>query len=81
MARSLGIIIGFDPSPTLKKLSFPEISKAASFVLDKIYTTDPVLDKAKLRTYFGVDNLPVDLKLRLWPGYIGPFVRNTSLPT
>lgn len=36
---------------------------------------DPVLDKAKLRNHFGVDDLPADLKPRLWPGYDGPFVR------
>ena len=36
---------------------------------------DPVLDPAKLRGNFGVGNLPSDLKPRLWPGYVGPFVR------
>jgi len=37
---------------------------------------DPVLDPAKLDTYFGVEpQLPLDLKDSLWPGYIGPFIR------
>ena len=36
---------------------------------------DPLLDKVKLRTYFGVSDLPSGLKDSLWPGYIGPFVR------
>lgn len=36
---------------------------------------DPQTDPARLRTYFGVEGLPVGLKLSLWPGYHGPFVR------
>lgn len=36
---------------------------------------DPLLDKKKLNTYFGVSELPLGLKDSLWPGYIGPFVR------
>lgn len=36
---------------------------------------DPVLDATKLKTHFGVGDLPVNLKPRLWPGYVGPFVR------
>ena len=37
---------------------------------------DPVLDPAKLDTYFGVEpQLPLDLKDSLWPGYIGPLIR------
>lgn len=36
---------------------------------------DPQIDPARLRTYFGVDDLPLGLKPSLWPGYHGPFVR------
>jgi len=36
---------------------------------------DPQTDPARLRTYFGVEDLPVGLKSSLWPGYHGPFVR------
>lgn len=35
----------------------------------------PQTDPARLRTYFGVDGLPLGLKSSLWPGYHGPFVR------
>lgn len=36
---------------------------------------DPQTDPARLRTYFGVDDLPLGLKSSLWPGYHGPFIR------
>ena len=36
---------------------------------------DPQTDPARLRTYFGVEDLPLGLKSSLWPGYHGPFVR------
>ncbi|OAJ69660.1 hypothetical protein A7976_13585 [Methylobacillus sp. MM3] len=36
---------------------------------------DPVLNAATLRQHFGVEPPPADLKPRLWPGYIGPFIR------
>ena len=36
---------------------------------------DPQTDPARLRSYFGVDDLPLGLKSSLWPGYHGPFVR------
>lgn len=36
---------------------------------------DPQTDPARLRTYFGVDDIPLGLKPSLWPGYHGPFVR------
>lgn len=36
---------------------------------------DPQTDPARLRTYFGVDDLPLGLKSSLWPGHHGPFVR------
>ena len=36
---------------------------------------DPQTDPARLRTYFGVDDLTLGLKTSLWPGYHGPFVR------
>ena len=36
---------------------------------------DPQTDPARLRSYFGVDDLPLGLKSSLWPGYCGPFVR------
>ena len=36
---------------------------------------DPQTDPARLRTYFGVEDVPWGLKSSLWPGYHGPFVR------
>lgn len=36
---------------------------------------DPQTDPARLRTFFGVDDLPLGLKSSLWPGYHGPFLR------
>ena len=36
---------------------------------------DPQTDPARLRTHFGVDDLPLGLKPSLWPSYYGPFVR------
>lgn len=36
---------------------------------------DPVIRPERLSTFFGVDDLPLDLKSSLWPGYFGPFVR------
>ena len=36
---------------------------------------DPQTDPARLRTYFGVDDLPLGLKTSLWPCYHGPFIR------
>lgn len=36
---------------------------------------DPVIQPQRLNTYFGVDDLLLDLKPSLWPGYLGPFVR------
>lgn len=36
---------------------------------------DPVIQPQRLSTFFGVDDLPLDLKSSLWPGYFGPFVR------
>lgn len=36
---------------------------------------DPQIDPARLRTHFGVDNLPLGLKPSLWPGYHGPLLR------
>lgn len=36
---------------------------------------DPQTDPARLRSYFGVDDLPLGLKPSLWPGYQGPFIR------
>ncbi len=36
---------------------------------------DPQTDPVRLRTYFGVEDLPLGLKTSLWPGYHGPFVR------
>jgi putative SOS response-associated peptidase YedK len=36
---------------------------------------DPQTDPSRLRTYFGVEDLPLGLKTSLWPGYHGPFVR------
>jgi len=36
---------------------------------------DPVIDKSILRAYFGIDSYVLTLKASLWPGYIGPFIR------
>jgi len=36
---------------------------------------DPVIDRSKLKTYFDVESPPEGLKPRLWPGYVGPFIR------
>lgn len=36
---------------------------------------DPVIQTQRLSTFFGVDDLPLDLRPSLWPGYFGPFVR------
>lgn len=36
---------------------------------------DPQTDPARLKTHFGVDDLPLGLKQSLWPGYLGPFIR------
>jgi putative SOS response-associated peptidase YedK len=37
---------------------------------------DPVLDKTRLQQFFGVEGqLPLDLKERIWPAYLAPFVR------
>lgn len=36
---------------------------------------DPVIQPQRLCTFFGVNDLPLDLKPSLWPGYFGPFVR------
>lgn len=36
---------------------------------------DPQTDPARLKTFFGVSDLPLGLKPSLWPGYHGPFVR------
>ena len=36
---------------------------------------DPVIQPQRLSTFFGVDDLSLDLKPSLWPGYHGPFVR------
>lgn len=36
---------------------------------------DPQTDPARLKIYFGVDDLPLGLKPSLWPGYHGPFLR------
>jgi len=36
---------------------------------------DPVIERAKLQQYFGVEQEQLNLKPSLWPGYIGPFVR------
>ena len=40
---------------------------------------DPQTDPARLRTYFGVHDLPLGLKPSLWPGYHGPFLRKHEL--
>lgn len=36
---------------------------------------DPVIKPQRLIDFFEVDDLPLDLKPSLWPGYFGPFVR------
>ena len=36
---------------------------------------DPQTDPARLKAFFGVDDLPLGLKPSLWPGYLGPFLR------
>lgn len=36
---------------------------------------DPQTDPARLKTHFGVGDLPLELKPSLWPGYHGPFLR------
>lgn len=36
---------------------------------------DPVINTSRLKTYFNVEAPPQGMKPRLWPGYIGPFVR------
>lgn len=36
---------------------------------------DPQIDPARLKAFFGVDDLPLNLKSSLWPGYLGPFLR------
>lgn len=36
---------------------------------------DPMTDPARLNDFFGVSDLPPDLKASLWPGYFGPFLR------
>lgn len=36
---------------------------------------DPVLNRSTLREHFGVEASPAKLEPRLWPGYIGPFIR------
>ena len=36
---------------------------------------DPQTDPARLKAYFSVGDLPLELKPSLWPGYIGPFLR------
>ena len=36
---------------------------------------DPVIQPQRLSTFFGVHDLPLNLKPSLWPGYHGPFVR------
>ena len=36
---------------------------------------DPQTDPARLKAFFGVDDLPLNLKSSLWPGYLGPFLR------
>lgn len=39
---------------------------------------DPQTDPARLRTFFGVSDLPLGLKPSLWPGYHGPFLRKNE---
>jgi len=36
---------------------------------------DPQTDPARLNAFFGVSDIPLDLKASLWPGYFGPFLR------
>jgi putative SOS response-associated peptidase YedK len=36
---------------------------------------DPQTDPARLKSFFGVSDLPLGLKQSLWPGYVGPFIR------
>jgi putative SOS response-associated peptidase YedK len=36
---------------------------------------DPVIQPQRLSTFFGVDDLPLDLRPSIWPGYFAPFVR------
>lgn len=36
---------------------------------------ESAVDPTRLRTYFRVDQLPLDMKQDLWPGYHGPFIR------
>lgn len=36
---------------------------------------DPQTDPARLKSHFGVTDVPLDLKSSLWPGYFGPFLR------
>ena len=36
---------------------------------------DPQIDPVRLKTHFGVGDLPLGLKPSLWPGYHGPFLR------
>lgn len=36
---------------------------------------DPQTDPARLKSFFGVSDVPLDLKSSLWPGYLGPFLR------
>lgn len=43
---------------------------------------EPVLQRVKLSTHFGVDEPPpFDLRPELWPGYIGPFIRKHEFAT
>ena len=36
---------------------------------------DPQTDPRRLKSYFGIDEVPLNLKPSLWPGYFGPFLR------
>lgn len=36
---------------------------------------DPVIQPQRLTSFFDADDLPLDLKPTMWPGYSGPFVR------
>ena len=36
---------------------------------------DPATSPSRLKAYFDVADLPLGLKLSLWPGYTGPFIR------
>lgn len=40
----------------------------------------PQTDPARLRTYFGVDNIPLELKPSVWPGYQGPLANSRNRP-